>query len=324
MKDKGFTLIELLAVIVILAIIALIAVPIILDIIGDTKNKANKRSIELYGKSIELAIARKSLTSEVPKGSYKTNGNTLTLEDSDFSLDIEYDGARVECDFVQIHDDMTIALDDCKVDGEKINYLYGDNYIDLEYLESTGTQYINTEFGNNADKSLIRIKYEAELFQAEGGWAVSGVGGGPRTYIGVNSGSHTIYYGGDGSHRDVNTGVKYSNEKTIFDVDYKNRKAVVTNSITNEKIYNNSISDADSSGKTYPNLILFGFYSHYSKGMQLHNGRYYNCQIYYDDILVRDFIPVLDKDGIPCMYDKVEKKFYYNQGTGDFKYKTLD
>ena len=41
-------------------------------------------------------------------------------------------------------------------------------------------------------------------------------------------------------------------------------------------------------------------------------------QIYDNDTLVRDFVPVLDKDDIPCMYDKVERKFYYNQGTGDF------
>ncbi len=31
-----------------------------------------------------------------------------------------------------------------------------------------------------------------------------------------------------------------------------------------------------------------------------------------------DLIPVLDKDGTPCMFDKVEQKFYYNAGTGDF------
>ncbi len=53
-------------------------------------------------------------------------------------------------------------------------------------------------------------------------------------------------------------------------------------------------------------------------------GRIYYCKIYDDGVLVRDFIPVLDKEGTPSMYDKVEKKFYYNQGTGEFKYKTLD
>ena len=48
-----------------------------------------------------------------------------------------------------------------------------------------------------------------------------------------------------------------------------------------------------------------------------------NCTMYYmklwdGDILVRDFIPVLDGAGTPCMYDKVTQQFFYNQGTGDF------
>ena len=48
------------------------------------------------------------------------------------------------------------------------------------------------------------------------------------------------------------------------------------------------------------------------------NVKFYYLKLYDNDILVRDMIPVLDKDGVPCMYDKVENKFYYNAGTGDF------
>ena len=33
-----------------------------------------------------------------------------------------------------------------------------------------------------------------------------------------------------------------------------------------------------------------------------------------------DLIPVLDKNNIPCMFDKVTKQFFYNQGTGQFLY----
>ena len=44
----------------------------------------------------------------------------------------------------------------------------------------------------------------------------------------------------------------------------------------------------------------------------------YYFQIYDNDVLVRDFIPVIDNDGVPCMYDKVEGKLYYNAGTGQF------
>jgi len=61
MKIKGFTLIELLAVIVILAIIALIVVPIVLNIIGDTRISASKRSAENYIDAVELYLARSEL-----------------------------------------------------------------------------------------------------------------------------------------------------------------------------------------------------------------------------------------------------------------------
>lgn len=48
--------------------------------------------------------------------------------------------------------------------------------------------------------------------------------------------------------------------------------------------------------------------------------RIYYCKIWQGDSLVRDFIPVLDWDMTPCMYDKVSKKLYYNEGTGEFTY----
>jgi len=39
---------------------------------------------------------------------------------------------------------------------------------------------------------------------------------------------------------------------------------------------------------------------------------------YRNGILIRDFIPVLDKDDVACMYDKVSGEFFYNKGTGQF------
>ena len=55
---KGFTLIELLAVIVILAIIALIATPVILNIINDAREGAQKISAKNYARAVELAIVK--------------------------------------------------------------------------------------------------------------------------------------------------------------------------------------------------------------------------------------------------------------------------
>ena len=78
MKNKGFTLIELLAVIVILAIIALIATPIILGIIKDAKENANKRSAENYIDAINTSIVSSALDNKkISDGEYNilSDGN---------------------------------------------------------------------------------------------------------------------------------------------------------------------------------------------------------------------------------------------------------
>lgn len=43
---------------------------------------------------------------------------------------------------------------------------------------------------------------------------------------------------------------------------------------------------------------------------------------FYDseDTLLRDFIPVLDSNNVPCLYDKVSNTYFYNQGSGTFLY----
>lgn len=44
----------------------------------------------------------------------------------------------------------------------------------------------------------------------------------------------------------------------------------------------------------------------------------YSCKIYDNGVLMRDFWLCYDPDGVACLYDKVEKKYYYNAGTGEF------
>ena len=59
-------------------------------------------------------------------------------------------------------------------------------------------------------------------------------------------------------------------------------------------------------------------YQKYYMGVPL----YRQEKVWDDRGLVRDFIPVLDSNNKPALYDKVEEKFYYNKGNGeDFKYK---
>ena len=48
------------------------------------------------------------------------------------------------------------------------------------------------------------------------------------------------------------------------------------------------------------------------------NGKLYSAQITEGTEIIKDFIPVVDKNGVACLYDKVSGEFYYNKGTGNF------
>ena len=50
------------------------------------------------------------------------------------------------------------------------------------------------------------------------------------------------------------------------------------------------------------------------------NIKLYSFQIFDVDNLVRDYIPVIDSTSRPCLFDKVNRECYYNQGSGEFLY----
>lgn len=51
--------------------------------------------------------------------------------------------------------------------------------------------------------------------------------------------------------------------------------------------------------------------------------RIYSSWIKVNGVLVRDLIPVLDWNNVPCMYDNVSEKLFYNKGTGQFSYELI-
>ena len=112
MKKKGFTLIELIAVLVIMSILALIVTPLVMTIIRKARVSADKRSIDAYGRSIELAIASYLLDT----GKFPTSIDQLT---------IEYSGSAVECETTQLNSDSSVYLTGCTVAGRTVDYAYG-------------------------------------------------------------------------------------------------------------------------------------------------------------------------------------------------------
>ena len=84
-----------------------------MSIIKKARISADKRSIDAYGRSVEIAIAN------------------YLLDNGDFPTDIlqlsvEYSGDRVECSTTQLNSDSTIYLAGCTVEGRNVEgYIYG-------------------------------------------------------------------------------------------------------------------------------------------------------------------------------------------------------
>ena len=147
MKRKGFTLIELIAVIVILGILALVVVPLVLNIIRRAKDSTNKRSVDGYGRAVDLAMANYLV-------------QHLTYPDSFEQLEIEYKGSKVECNINRINPDDTIYLSECKVNGKYVkDDKNKDGYYHYGILKMTNQEYVDA-YGKNLEDALKKYHDE--------------------------------------------------------------------------------------------------------------------------------------------------------------------
>lgn len=176
-------------------------------------------------------------------------------------------------------------------------------YTKLEYIQSTGTQYIDTVFEPNND---TRVIMDAE-------------------YVGTGSTSEW-FFGCRGS-----TSLKFDfcvyNSKTVFYDAYESKN--VTYKVEDSRHLidkNKNVTSIDGSVVNTFDISTF------SAGQNLYllalnnagtltrpaPAKLYSCQIYDNDVLVRDFVPCIKDDGTVGLYDLVGKQFYGNAGTGTF------
>lgn len=180
------------------------------------------------------------------------------------------------------------------------------------YIESSGTQYINTGFKPNCN---TRVKMECEIIDIP----VNGAFFGARnTSTTTDRYSNTLVLYTTGIIRSdyYGTGIKASSSVELGERLYIDKNKNIT-TINNIKITNSSKSSSSSKYTMY----LFGTNTSNSYALPS-NLRLYSCQIYDNGTLIRDFVPSLDNSNVACLLDKVSNTYYYNQGTGDFVYGT--
>lgn len=180
-----------------------------------------------------------------------------------------------------------------------------------EYLESSGTQYIDTGI-----KLSLTDKFEFETeftYSPANGRACPFYGtenyqtGFMAQYHYTNNNLYVLYikgsrFGGDNISITASSRM-YS--KTVIDIPNKTLTTIY-NTTSSNGTYSNQITDTTSTVKFFGN-------DQYSKYI----AKCYYFKIKINDVLVRDFVPA-QYNGQYGMWDLVENKFYGNSGTGTF------
>ena len=190
---------------------------------------------------------------------------------------------------------------------EKYGYTFKEwrTYTPIEYLESTRTQYIDTGYVPTY-KTRIGFSFAFTNVSPDESTAIESVAIlGSRTSGTWKTSKNQIFIACDSPY----TGI-YINSGTT-------RTFIQPSPIQANTFYKNTVDNTSmTETSTQPIYVYTMNNAGTPRGLAKIKIKY--VQIYDEDLLIRDFIPVLDIKGTPCLYDKVEGKFYYNAGTGDF------
>ena len=177
----------------------------------------------------------------------------------------------------------------------------------LAYLESTGTQWIDT----GLKSSPIEVPFEIACFNVNEGYIC---GGGTSSTEGFGVRCRTVPKNGVVSigyawTQTINYWNKaFSGEYYTVGVIIKDNNFLYTFNGVGENTVNCPSSDS--------NFILFGR----KVGDTVEPSK---VRIFYSIKGQQSLIPVMDFNDVPCMFDEVSGQFFYNQGTGEFTWGEL-
>lgn len=180
-------------------------------------------------------------------------------------------------------------------------------YKRLEYIQSSGTQYIDTGFAPNHDTRVIAD------FQ----------------FLAATTAFQSVF-GSRTSASSANRFCFYLSSSSYFRSDYGNTNQSFPNTIsttgrhTVDKNKNvtlidgtNSVTHTATSFTSALNLTLFANNTNGKTG-EFGSEMLYSCQIYDNGTLVRDFVPCQNASGAVGLWDAANEVFYGNAGTGTF------
>lgn len=189
-----------------------------------------------------------------------------------------------------------IGSTNCKKVIEQIHY--------IEYIQSNGTQYIDTGFSPNQDTRVV-IDIEP-LIDDTLPYFGSRVAQNQTSYVLWEMSSTQIRY--DYATGPITQNVNNVLKRTL--IDYNKNTLNFNNETT--------LNHATATFQLNYSIHILGCNQGGSPEGRMIRAKLYSCQIYDNGTLIRDYLPTLDKSGVACLYDKINKQYVYNSGTGNF------
>lgn len=185
---------------------------------------------------------------------------------------------------------------------------------ELSYIESSGSQWINTQIypTDSSIKSEVKIAYSST---ATGQLMGAGHAGSERFNFGIESGRFRFGFGG--GWFDANSEVVTADtEPHVWVLDASTKSGSIDG-------IEQKTSNVYSPRGSYVYALFARGMANAAESSNRTKGKLYYAKLWNVGELVRDFIPVLDLNNVPCLYDKVSGQLFYNNGTGEFGYGEL-
>ena len=185
------------------------------------------------------------------------------------------------------------------------NILTGGNITFLNYIESTGTQFINTGISG---KNVAYLEFK---------FIPTSLLDNYQTYIGSAIDDFTL-----GSYASLSKIYLRYKTKEVF-----TSEGISIDNINIFSIYNNQVN-INSNTKTYStsegisesDTLIYIFNNSSSEDSRPSGMRFYSLKLYdVNNNLLAYLVPVLNNN-VPCLYDYITKNYLYNQGSGEFLY----
>lgn len=168
------------------------------------------------------------------------------------------------------------------------------DYTLLEYIESTGTQFIDTGIGN-----AYEITMDVQFINNGANEQLMGQSASGGQYFGINKNGYL--------ENGLSQAFSYlGTERRNIHIIRTQQNQTIT--VEGETLI---VDRGGISAVTFK--LLGGVGERYPCSAKL-----YSCQFYDNGTLVRDYVPCVTSDGEIGLWDMVEDKFYGNAGTGTF------